>query len=277
MILAASFHSTWEGQHHSVSSSNSDSSSIVEDPFSDGIDVNLSDVSPFPNFAAASMRLSSSQENLSTPGFSEEETDEYESILRRLKDPETGVQIANRFYHLRRYRNCFIGMHVSNSVLLHPTLRPPPSHFFLFFLSFFSSHLFVSSIFPPLFSFSIMFPCMTGSELVDWLMEHMEFENRSDAVEFGQALLDQGMFHHVCNEHPLRDGYFFYRFQEDEPSNVLNMKRIFHGVSRPANEVAEDLRDQMMNMKALYMNDDGTGVNYSGEFYVFAFFFLFTV
>jgi hypothetical protein len=35
-------------------------------------------------------------------------------------------------------------------------------------------------------------------------------------VAVGRRLLEQGRFRHVLGEHGFRDGYFFYRFREDE-------------------------------------------------------------
>jgi len=39
---------------------------------------------------------------------------------------------------------------------------------------------------------------------------------REEAIQLGQLLIEQGIIHHVYDEHPFRDGYVFYRFYTDE-------------------------------------------------------------
>mmetsp|Transcript_4884 Transcript_4884/g.21053 ORF Transcript_4884/g.21053 Transcript_4884/m.21053 type:complete len:558 (-) Transcript_4884:247-1920(-) len=70
--------------------------------------------------------------------------------------------------------------------------------------------------------------CFVGSELVDWLVKNVEGNiDRTEAVELGQKLLDAGILHHVMRSEPFADDYYFYRFQEDEQTSVLNMKRVW--------------------------------------------------
>jgi small-conductance mechanosensitive channel len=57
--------------------------------------------------------------------------------------------------------------------------------------------------------------CFVGAEAVDWLVRNFELE-RSEAVRLGQTLIDRGLVHHVLDEHPFRDGAYFYRFYADE-------------------------------------------------------------
>ena len=57
--------------------------------------------------------------------------------------------------------------------------------------------------------------CFVGSEAVTWLMENQAY-SREEAVELGQILLEKGIIHHVANDQPFRDGFFFYRFYSDE-------------------------------------------------------------
>ncbi|MFG6103472.1 mechanosensitive ion channel [Leptothoe sp. EHU-05/26/07-4] len=58
--------------------------------------------------------------------------------------------------------------------------------------------------------------CFIGSETVTWLAKTQN-ATREAAVRIGQALVEQGIFHHVTDEHPFKDEYLFYRFYEDEP------------------------------------------------------------
>ena len=57
--------------------------------------------------------------------------------------------------------------------------------------------------------------CFVGSEAVTWLAKTQN-ATREAAVRIGQALVEQGIFHHVTDEHPFKDEYLFYRFYEDE-------------------------------------------------------------
>jgi small-conductance mechanosensitive channel len=57
--------------------------------------------------------------------------------------------------------------------------------------------------------------CFVGREAVDW-MERREGLVREEAVRVGQKLVERGAIHHVLDEHPFRDGNFFYRFHADE-------------------------------------------------------------
>jgi hypothetical protein len=57
--------------------------------------------------------------------------------------------------------------------------------------------------------------CFIGSEAVDWLVTHLQC-SREEARAIGQSLCDRGVCHHVTDDHPFRDAYYFYRFYADE-------------------------------------------------------------
>ena len=57
--------------------------------------------------------------------------------------------------------------------------------------------------------------CFVGSEAVAWLMRAYDL-SRQGAIRLGQSLVQRGVFHHVLDEHPFRDGNFYYRFYADE-------------------------------------------------------------
>jgi hypothetical protein len=57
--------------------------------------------------------------------------------------------------------------------------------------------------------------CFVGTEAVEWLMRARDL-TRDEAVHLGQTLVDRGIIHHVLDEHPFRDGHYFYRFYADE-------------------------------------------------------------
>lgn len=57
--------------------------------------------------------------------------------------------------------------------------------------------------------------CFVGSEAVDWLVSHLNI-SRQQAIQVGQRLIDDNWIHHVVDEQPFQDDYFFYRFRWDE-------------------------------------------------------------
>ncbi len=58
--------------------------------------------------------------------------------------------------------------------------------------------------------------CFVGTEAVNWLMQ-TQLASREEAVRLGQTLMEQGLLHHVTDEHFFKDDYLFYRFYADEP------------------------------------------------------------
>ncbi|MGH8660837.1 MAG: DEP domain-containing protein [Burkholderiales bacterium] len=63
---------------------------------------------------------------------------------------------------------------------------------------------------------AITFPaCFVGAESVDWLRREQGLSH-NEAMTLGQRLMDLFVFHHVANEHPFKDGHYYYRFYEDE-------------------------------------------------------------
>ncbi len=57
--------------------------------------------------------------------------------------------------------------------------------------------------------------CFIGAEAVEWLMRRADL-SRAEAIQLGQRLVESRIIHHVLDEHPFRDGAFFYRFYADE-------------------------------------------------------------
>mgnify|MGYP001793776475 CR=1 FL=1 len=57
--------------------------------------------------------------------------------------------------------------------------------------------------------------CFVGTEAVEWLMQ-TQLASREEAIRLGQTLMEQGLLHHVTDEHFFKDDYLFYRFYADE-------------------------------------------------------------
>lgn len=137
--------------------------------------------------------------------------DKFDEILRRVRDPSSTLKVKNRWYHLHRFKRCFV-----------------------------------------------------GKDMVTWLASNYTSGDRLEAVKLGQSLLEQGMFHHVVDEHGFKDEKLFYRFQADEKTMVLNVQRNFEGESRSAASLSEDLRQKVTHMRDAFIREDGTSVDYEG-------------
>ncbi|MGB3405527.1 MAG: mechanosensitive ion channel domain-containing protein [Microcoleaceae cyanobacterium] len=73
-----------------------------------------------------------------------------------------------------------------------------------------------------------------GSDAVDWLMKY-EKSTREEAIIMGQLMLQQGIIHHVLDEHDFEDEPLFYRFYADEDSTD-SMQQV-----RQQNRYADDV------------------------------------
>ncbi|KAI5617161.1 phosphatidylinositol 3,4,5-trisphosphate-dependent Rac exchanger 2 protein, partial [Silurus asotus] len=58
--------------------------------------------------------------------------------------------------------------------------------------------------------------CFFGSEFVAWLMEIGETDNPEEGVHLGQALLENGIIHHVTDKHQFKPEPVLYRFRYDD-------------------------------------------------------------
>uniref|UniRef100_A0A672KIT0 Phosphatidylinositol 3,4,5-trisphosphate-dependent Rac exchanger 2 protein n=1 Tax=Sinocyclocheilus grahami TaxID=75366 RepID=A0A672KIT0_SINGR len=58
--------------------------------------------------------------------------------------------------------------------------------------------------------------CFLGSEFVSWLMEIGETNNPEEGVHLGQALLENGIIHHVTDKHQFKPEPVLYRFRYDD-------------------------------------------------------------
>lgn len=83
--------------------------------------------------------------------------------------------------------------------------------------------------------------CFLGNELVSWLIESFEdIDLRETATDYGQSLMDKGLFRHVNNRHGFLDGYYFYELEDEyadklsrsEKSSWFNRKKLDGDSSR---------------------------------------------
>ncbi|KAH1181876.1 hypothetical protein KIL84_009630, partial [Mauremys mutica] len=58
--------------------------------------------------------------------------------------------------------------------------------------------------------------CFLGNEFVSWLMEVGEISKPEEGVNLGQALLENGIIHHVSDKHHFKNEQVMYRFRYDD-------------------------------------------------------------
>uniref|UniRef100_A0A665VAN2 Phosphatidylinositol-3,4,5-trisphosphate-dependent Rac exchange factor 1 n=1 Tax=Echeneis naucrates TaxID=173247 RepID=A0A665VAN2_ECHNA len=63
---------------------------------------------------------------------------------------------------------------------------------------------------------SIVPKCFMGNEFVSWLIESGEISKPEEGVNLGQALLENGIIHHVSDKHQFKNEQVLYRFRYDD-------------------------------------------------------------
>ncbi|KAG7471975.1 hypothetical protein MATL_G00103680 [Megalops atlanticus] len=58
--------------------------------------------------------------------------------------------------------------------------------------------------------------CFFGNEFVSWLIESGEISKPEEGVNLGQALLENGIIHHVSDKHQFKNEQVLYRFRYDD-------------------------------------------------------------
>ncbi|KAM6976673.1 phosphatidylinositol 3,4,5-trisphosphate-dependent Rac exchanger 1 protein [Aplochiton taeniatus] len=58
--------------------------------------------------------------------------------------------------------------------------------------------------------------CFMGNEFVSWLLESGEISKPDEGVNLGQALLENGIIHHVSDKHQFKNEQVLYRFRYDD-------------------------------------------------------------
>ncbi|XP_043566293.1 phosphatidylinositol 3,4,5-trisphosphate-dependent Rac exchanger 1 protein [Chiloscyllium plagiosum] len=63
---------------------------------------------------------------------------------------------------------------------------------------------------------SVVPKCFFGNEFVSWLMDIGEISKAEEGVNLGQALLENGIIHHVSDKHHFKNEMVLYRFRYDD-------------------------------------------------------------
>ena len=102
-------------------------------------------------------------------------------VAQLMNEKLTGVERKDRKYHLKAYKNCFVGRKDFEFLC---------KNYIILFISFMEK----------------------AHEAVDWLLKNLAYRTREEAIRMGEKLVDQGFIEHVVEPQPFRDAFLFFRF-----------------------------------------------------------------
>lgn len=92
--------------------------------------------------------------------------------------------------------------------------------------------------------------CFLGSDLVSWLIEAFEdIDNRDEAVNYGQSLMEKAIFRHVDNRHGFLDGHYFYEFVGEYIDPAYKAKQNSGGTGWFRKKLAQDDRPDSSSLQ----------------------------
>eukprot|EP00239_Pterosperma_sp_CCMP1384_P006391 CAMPEP_0197856262 /NCGR_PEP_ID=MMETSP1438-20131217/28240_1 /TAXON_ID=1461541 /ORGANISM="Pterosperma sp., Strain CCMP1384" /LENGTH=548 /DNA_ID=CAMNT_0043471667 /DNA_START=559 /DNA_END=2205 /DNA_ORIENTATION=+ len=109
--------------------------------------------------------------------------------------------------------------------------------------------------------------CFAGAEAVTWLCQNApdQAPSREAAVALASRMQNMWLLKHINSTEPFADSEkVYFQFTKDDPNWPLNLGRVWVGGTRLAVEVAEDLRQRIEQLYALYLSSDGRQVDYEG-------------
>lgn len=106
--------------------------------------------------------------------------------------------------------------------------------------------------------------CVIGHELVSWLVDRKEVETRKEAVAIMQKLVDNGVIHHVCDDHGFKDEKLFYRFRRDDGTYsgpldgplIAKSQRIYSRVRTGAPGMIADRKYHLHTYKQCFVGNE---------------------
>ncbi|ESP05372.1 hypothetical protein LOTGIDRAFT_227994 [Lottia gigantea] len=103
----------------------------------------------------------------------------------------------------------------------------------------------------------------SGKDFVDWVVKTKQLE-REQAIEMGQALIDNHFGHNVKSSETFEDKDVYYRLLDDDDEDALNSGGMSDCKPRPAAELGADLRKLILRLYAAFLSPDGKKVDYKG-------------
>ena len=154
------------------------------------------------------------------------------------------VQVKNRRYHFRQYKNCFIASEAidylissgyaltrKGAVDLGRALQRAfifehvcgdhafkDGHYFFRFINVKPSHEIIEAFKAGVptndrkYRRKTYKQCFVGEEAVTWFVDQGYATTREDAVDLGKAVQRSNIFDHVCGDHEFSDGHLLFRF-----------------------------------------------------------------
>lgn len=99
--------------------------------------------------------------------------------------------------------------------------------------------------------------CFVGNDVVEWLLKNHEAESASNAIACMKVLQNNGVFHHVCDDHIFKNEYLFYRFRIDDGTFFVDTEyENYHEAIMVHQRILGDSNN--MVMKNVHINDDTT-------------------
>uniref|UniRef100_W5JY16 Phosphatidylinositol-3,4,5-trisphosphate dependent Rac exchange factor 1 n=1 Tax=Astyanax mexicanus TaxID=7994 RepID=W5JY16_ASTMX len=86
---------------------------------------------------------------------------------------------------------------------------------------------------------SIVPKCFLGNEFVAWLLDTGEISKPEEGINLGQALLENGLIHHVSDKHQFKNEQVLYRFTNDRDHHLKTFKSVL-----PASKLVDWLLSQ---------------------------------
>lgn len=74
--------------------------------------------------------------------------------------------------------------------------------------------------------------CFKGEDFTNWLLRTFkegEFQDRDDCVDFGNTLMEKGLFTHVNGRHNFKDGNYFYSITPDNRAHRAESRQSWMG------------------------------------------------
>lgn len=115
--------------------------------------------------------------------------------------------------------------------------------------------------------------CFLGTDAADWILRHSTASTRDEAVAICSRMMHAKLMRAVTPNGAITAGYqdagdSFFQMSADamKPTigDPLNMSSLWDSDSRPAGEVATDLRKLIVALYDKFLSADGRGVDYDG-------------
>lgn len=115
--------------------------------------------------------------------------------------------------------------------------------------------------------FKLHLHCFLGNELVSWLIEAFDdIDNREEATEYGQGLMEKGLFRHVENRHGFLDGHYFYEFKDEYVDNSYKSKPNSSGWFRKKGQEGQEIQNpSILNGSTHLVNSDNDSSVSAGD------------